>query len=231
MERAGSFYSLQVVTTNEHWTNWHSAYEDPNSSISRRLAVVQRRLSETLSARSEGPIRVVSMCAGQGRDVIGVLEGHDRAHDVRAHLIEQDVHLVNDARTRAHGVAQGNIEVHAGDASVTSTYENIVPADILLVCGVFGNITEQDIHATIGLLPTLLATNATVIWTRHRRNPDFTPKVREWFGDFGFEEIAFDTEETALFCVGTYRLIANPQPFVPDRKLFTFIGDGTSANL
>jgi hypothetical protein len=223
--------NVEWVTRDQYWTNWHAAYEDPHSSISRRLSVVQKRLSDALSDRVEGPIQLVSVCAGQGRDVIGVLEDHARARDVSAHLIEQDVRLANDARTRARRVAQGSIQVRVGDASVTSTYEDVVPADILLVCGVFGNISRKDIHATIGLLPTLVAPNATVIWTRHRRKPDLTSTVRGWFDDFGFEEVAFDTDATALFCVGTHRIIGSPQPFVPNSKLFTFIGDGTTANL
>jgi hypothetical protein len=226
-----NFYNVKKVTTNQHWTNWHAAYEDSNSSISRRLAVVQRRFSDALSARVEGPIQAVSMCAGQGRDVIGVLEAHARAHDVSAHLFEQDALLAEDARLRARGVSEGSVEVHVGDASKTSTYKNVVPADILLVSGVFGNISQRDVRATIALLPTLVAPNATVIWTRHRRNPDLTPAVREWFSNYGFEEVAFDTEETALFGVGTNRFIGAPQPFVTNRELFTFIGDGATANL
>jgi hypothetical protein len=38
----------------------------------------------------------------------------------------------------------------------------------VLVCGVYGNIPEADVHRTIETLPQFCARNATVIWTRHR---------------------------------------------------------------
>jgi hypothetical protein len=170
------------------------------------------------------------MCAGQGRDVIEVLEQHERAPDVRALLVELDVELAEDARQRAQRAAIENVEVRVSDASFTSAYRDAVPADILLACGVFGNISDGDIHATIAGLSTLLAPNATVLWTRHRRDPDLTPTVRGWFGDSGFEEIAFDTENGVLFSVGTHRLIRDPQSFDPNKKLFTFFGDGAAAH-
>ena len=35
-----------------------------------------------------------------------------------------------------------------------------------------------------------------MIWTRHRREPDLTPQIRDWFPASGFEEIAFDAPGT-----------------------------------
>jgi hypothetical protein len=37
-----------------------------------------------------GEVRLISLCAGQGRDLIGVLTGHPRRDDVRARLVELD---------------------------------------------------------------------------------------------------------------------------------------------
>ncbi len=199
--------------------------------MSRRLAAVQRRLGQAIDRAPRGPIRLVSMCAGQGRDVIGVLADHDRSHDVEARLVELDPQLVEDARQMAERVGLRNVEIVARDASTTSAYVDVVPAHIALVCGVFGNISDADIRTTVGHLPRLLMPAATVIWTRHRRAPDMTPQVRSWFGEFGFEEVAFDTEEGTSFAVGTHRLVGEQQPFVPDRKMFTFSGDGTAAFL
>ncbi|HVA53919.1 MAG TPA: hypothetical protein VNF05_10450 [Acidimicrobiales bacterium] len=162
--------------------------------------------------------------------MIGVLEKHERALDVSALLVELDVQLADDARRRARRAGLVNVEVRVEDASVTSAYENAVPADILLACGVFGNISDADIHATISHLPTLLARNARVIWTRHRREPDLTPTVRAWFRGVGFEEVAFDAEEGALFSVGTHQLMSEPQPFESNQELFAFFGDGAEAH-
>ncbi|GLZ05708.1 hypothetical protein Acsp03_31740 [Actinomadura sp. NBRC 104412] len=50
---------------------WHDAYDDPGSAQSRRLAVVQRYIRESLDWAGPGPIRMVSICAAQGRDLPG----------------------------------------------------------------------------------------------------------------------------------------------------------------
>ena len=47
------------------WHAWHNAYDDPGSSLARRLAVVRARIADTLDAAPPGPLRAVSMCAGQ----------------------------------------------------------------------------------------------------------------------------------------------------------------------
>jgi hypothetical protein len=219
------------VTTDGHWVKWHAPYADPLSSISRRLVVVQRRLGQVLDDAPQGSIRLISMCAGQGRDVIGVLQSHPRASDVGSLLVELDVHLVQDARTSADRARLTNLKIDVGDASFTSSYAGAVPADVLLICGVFGNISDADIHASIVHLPHLLAPSGTVIWTRHRREPDLTPAIRVWFDESGFEEVAFETESGTSFGVGTHRLIGPPQTFEPNRTLFKFIGDGAAAHL
>jgi hypothetical protein len=59
--------------------------------------------------------------------------------------------------------------------------------------------------------------------SRHRRPPDLTSQVREWFADGGFEEIAFDALETdGLMSVGVNRLRGAPAPALPGDRLFTF---------
>jgi hypothetical protein len=45
------------------------------------------------------------------------------------------------AREAAKKAALGGVEVITGDASIPSAYDGAVPADLVLVCGVFGNIT------------------------------------------------------------------------------------------
>jgi hypothetical protein len=217
------------VAVDSHWSNWHRAYEDPASSLSRRLAVVQRRFGEAVSAAPAGPVTVISMCAGQGRDVIGVLSDHPRRDDVRARLVELDPVLAADARAAARASGLSDVEVVQGDASTTSAYEGLVPADVIMACGVFGNITPDDIRTTVLALPQLAAPGAVAIWTRHTRPPDLTPSIRAWFAEAGFAEVAFDTEDGRSFSVGVARLVADPLPFRPGQTLFEFRGGGADA--
>lgn len=73
----------------------------------------------------------------------------------------------------------------------------------------------------------LCADGATVIWTRHRRPPDITVQMREWFTASGFDEVAFDALETEwLTGVGVHRLArrATSASGHPDHPLFSFGG-------
>jgi hypothetical protein len=71
------------------WARWHDRY-DEDSPLARRLVVVQERIRELLDRAPAGPIRVVSICAGQGRDLLPVIASHARRDDVRARLVELD---------------------------------------------------------------------------------------------------------------------------------------------
>lgn len=205
------------------WVAWHDWYDEPGSVLSRRLVVVQQRIREALDAAPPGPVRVLSMCAGQGRDLLGVLPDHPRGPDVRAVLVELDPHNADAARETAHAGGLGGITVHTADAGSTTPYRDVVPAHLALVCGVFGNVTDAAIQHTIAELPRLCARGATVIWTRHRRDPDLTPTIRAWFADNRFTELAFDGEEDSWMGVGSHRLTGPARPYRPDVRLFEFV--------
>jgi hypothetical protein len=191
--------------------------------LALRLAIVQRRLAERLSAAPSGAVRLISMCAGQGRDVFGVLPTHSRRGDVTAVLVELDHRNVDVARSNAArtGLAQG--EIIAGDAAVSDIYAPFVPADIVLACGIFGNISDQDLERTVRNLSMLCRTGASVIWTRHRNEPDLTPRIRSWFAESGFEELSFDAiDNESKSGIGTIRLVGAPRPFQRGVRFFTF---------
>jgi hypothetical protein len=179
---------------------------------------VQAHIRDALDQCAPGPIRVISMCAGQGHDLLGALEGHPRAADVRARLVE--LHPTNCELALAR--APAGVEVLCGDASMTASYDGAVPADIVLANGVFGNISDADIVNTIEALPSLCAPGAVVTWTRHRREPDLTPQIRKCFEDGGFTEIAFEGPEGFIFGVGVNRLAKRPEPFRAS-KMFDFL--------
>ena len=75
-------------------------------------------------------------------------------------------------------------------------------------------------------LPSLCAPGAVVVWTRHRRAPDLTGRIRGWFGDAGFEELGFDAPAEHRFGVGANRLVGPPAEFRSGLRLFNFVGDG-----
>ncbi|MDE2462738.1 MAG: class I SAM-dependent methyltransferase family protein [Alphaproteobacteria bacterium] len=207
----------------QDWAEWHRDYDDPSSLLSRRLELVQGHLRSELDVLPAGDIRLISLCAGQGRDVIGVLAVHPRGREVSARLIELDARNVAVAKRLAHEAGLDDVEILQADAGITDTCVGAVPAQIVMVCGIFGNISDRQIHGTVTALPSLCAPGALVLWTRHRMPPDLTPKIRSWFSEIGFREEAFDISQDGFMSVGAHRLTGEPAALVPGQRLFTFV--------
>lgn len=197
-----------------HWVTWHREYEDPDSRLNRRVGHVQRLLRDALDAAPPGPIRLLSLCAGEGRDVFGVLPDHPRSGDVTARLVELDPILAG----RARAAAPSNVEVLEADAGSTACAAGIAPVDVLLLCGIFGNVPTEDIAHTVRSAASLCRPGATVIWTRYRGTPDVTPRLRQWFVEAGWDEVEFVDDPSA---VGANRLRPGA-PVTETDHLFTF---------
>ena len=135
------------------WVAWHAAYDDPSSSLSTRLRLVREHVCRALDRAPAGPVRLVSLCAGQGLDVLGVLPEHPRGRDVSAVLGESDQHNAALARQGAAEAGLSQVEVRAADASRVANYADALPADVLLLCGIFGNVSEGDIQRTAQAAP------------------------------------------------------------------------------
>lgn len=207
------------------WLAWHEEYEDPASRLSGRLAVVQRLLGQALDRQPAGPIRLLSLCAGEARDVIGVLRDHPRREDVQGVLVEADPVLADRAGAAIAAAAlEGQLSVILGDAGTTDTYAIAVPANVVLLCGIFGNITDDDVDYTVRNASRLCDEDAVVIWTRHPTPPDLTVWIRQWFAESGFVELAFEAPVEHGFGVGSHRLIAEPEAFASGLRLFRFVG-------
>ncbi len=156
---------------------------------------------------------------------------HPRRADVRALLVELDPRNTTAAARDARDAGLDGVSVLTADASVSTTYAALVPADIALVCGVFGNVADLDVRRTIEHLPELMRPGGTAIWTRTRKDPDLTPTIRNWFTQAGFAELGFDTEAGFQYAVGTNLLTGSARAYRPDVRLFSFEGDGAEALL
>ncbi|WP_433614730.1 class I SAM-dependent methyltransferase family protein [Dactylosporangium sp. CA-139114] len=212
-----------MVTGSIDWHDWHRPYADDTSALSRRLRLVQQHINDWLDERPERSLQVVSVCAGQGRDLIGVLAQRPDAGRVRAALIESDPGNVAAARESIAAAGLAGISVTRADAGDFAAYRTAIPADLVLLVGVLGNVSDDDVRATIDALPRLCAPGATVIWTRTRRAPDLTAAVRGWFADAGFHETALHAPNDTLFCVGVHRFHGQPQDAAPNGKIFSFV--------
>ena len=148
---------------------------------------------------------------------------HPRAAGVAGLLVELDPRNVAMANDLLRAAGAAGVRAVEGDASLASSYAEAVPADVVLACGIFGNISDDDVRRTASTLDTLCAPGATVIWTRHRAEPDLTPAIRTWFLEAGYAEIGFDAVTTGPQSVGAARLEREPEPYDPDLVFFDFL--------
>jgi RimJ/RimL family protein N-acetyltransferase len=205
------------------WRAWHDDYDVPGSWLARRLEVVQDRIRDALDSSPPGPLRAVSMCAGQGRDLIGVLATHPRGREVTARLVELDPGNAAAAREAAAASGLPDVEVVTGDAALADAYAGLIPADIVLACGVFGNITDADIEHTIACCAQLCAHGGTVVWTRGRWEPDLIPQICRWFAEREFD-LLWLSDPGVTNGVGAHRFAGEPQPVEPGLRMFSFVG-------
>ncbi|HUG98585.1 MAG TPA: methyltransferase domain-containing protein, partial [Gammaproteobacteria bacterium] len=191
--------------------------------LARRLAIVQRHIAEYLDSRGDRHTSVISMCSGDGRDLLGALASHGaKAGRLTALLVELDPVLRRRARRRIRDAGLAGIQVVARDAGLSSSYVDAAPADLVLACGVFGNVADEDVERTVRHMPRLCRQGATVIWTRHRRPPDLTVSIRRWFREAGFENGAFEPVPDSFASVGVERFKGEALPLVAGTRLFEF---------
>ena len=208
------------------WHAWHRHYDDPASSLSLRLEVVRTQLERLISSGEVS--RLVSMCAGDGRDTLPVVSSSGM--DVRVLLVELDPELAATARSTAATLGRPAVEVRTADAGTTSAYDGHCPADVVMACGVFGNVTDADLARTVTTLPSLLVSGGHVVWTRGnnvRNDPTATEDdpaelVRPIFEEVGFEEVSFVSHPSG-FRVGTHRWPGPSGVLEPGQRMFRFV--------
>src|SRR5437868_6105444 len=117
------------------WTDWHKQY-GASLVLLARLRIVREQIRAFLDECSAGPIRIVSIYAGDGRDVIEALSDHPRRGDVTAWLVEIDKPSLE--RGREVAVAAGiasQLRFVCADATLAATYRDIAPVDLVIVSG------------------------------------------------------------------------------------------------
>ena len=169
-------------------------------------------------------MRLVSLCAGQGLDVLGVLPGHPRGPQVSAVLVEYDPQNAALARQGAGQAGLPQVEVRQADAAQVANYADALPADVLLLCGIFGNVSDEDIQRTAQAAPALCAPGATVDLDQapagagpDAADPRLVPGQRVRGG-----RLRRAGRDGHRCRVGVGRLAVAPPAALPDGPLFTF---------
>jgi hypothetical protein len=204
------------------YLEWHDDYDRPGSGLHLRLLAVQDLIAAALDECAPGPIRVLSMCGGEGRDLITVARRHRRGGDLVGRLVELDPRNVSAARRAISEAGILGLEVVEGDAGRSDAYVGATPADVVLACGIFGNVTDEDVKATVEFLPALCTPGGWVIWTRRPREDDIVHTIEDWFTGVGFEPRALIVAEGNMFGVGAAQYRGEPTEAHPGIKLFEF---------
>jgi len=205
------------------YDSWHDRYNDPASDLSWRLSRVQQHIEQFLDQR-EGPVRILSVCSGDGRDLLEVLAAREDTGRITATLLELHPVLADRARATAASVApEADVAVRAVDAGNSDAYVGAVPADLVLLIGIMGNISDRDVQALIAAAAQFCRPDAHVVWSRGRDTSDINDDLRAWFATAGFIEVDYAALETGSRpALGLMRYGGGPVNLIPGQQLFTF---------
>jgi len=209
------------------WAKWHKNYE-ASPSLKARLLIVREQLSRCFDLQPPGVFQVLSICAGDARDLIGLLATHPRKMDVKAYLVEDNAELVENGRkVIVEAGFEEQLQFVVADATISSTYLGLVPVDVVLMAGVFGNLRSEEVARLIRNLSSLCKCGGYVVWTRHRRLHNGLNQIaliRRLFSESDFEEILIEDTPDDSFTIGSHRYKGAGQVLRGGIKLFEFTG-------
>ena len=206
------------------WVKWHRLYETEPSRI-LRLEFVEQHLSDCMHGIPAGSFKVVSICSGDGRDIIGVLSDHPRRNDARVRLVEINPNLVEAGRNaiESAGLAK-QVEFFLGDATMSSAYADMAPADLVVACGVFGNVRKRHLKQLINSLPLLCQSGGYIVWTHFlsRTGMRRIALIRGLLRTAGFVEKHLNFSNQAAHLVATHHYAGKSMSLPDDSRLFEF---------
>lgn len=207
------------------WVQFLNGY-DLWPPLQSRLVLVREHLANALMHFPHKPIRITSLCAGDGRDIIGALEGHPRRNDVSATLVELNAELVSRGRQMASSLNMSHcICFLNADATLADTYAHTLSADVLLIAGVLGNVRERHEAMLIGNLTRLCRAGAILIWTRgsiSEQNVRAVQRILAHLDKVSFAEITLSETTPEGFVVGSHLFNDQPQSLNEVTRLFEF---------
>lgn len=208
------------------WNDWHKRY-DTAPGLAMRLRIVCEQIAIALDECPAGPVKMISLCAGDGRDVIGAICDHPRRHDVNAWLLDTDAESL--ARGSAAAAAAGlehQLRFFHADASMALSYEGLVPADIILLSGFLGHIRPGDAPVLINSLPMLCRNGGYVIWNKHLVANDGSSQVqtiRNLLESAGCADLHFETTDSKGYAVGRARFNGQEMALESSKIFFKFV--------
>jgi Putative methyltransferase len=215
------------------WHKWHNAY-DEKPALKKRLVLVRKHLSRCLDRSAPGEVRIISVCAGDGRDILRTLADHKRLADARARLVELDPNLVAEGENACKALQlSGHVEFVNGDATDPSSYRIVAPANIVVMCGMLGLVDLPELPNVVRAMQALCAHKGHVVWTRRldgRNGVGQTKVLQALMAEAGFRRATLSVtsfgallSKTARpsFAVGTHQYDGKPVALPESGCLFT----------
>ena len=202
------------------WNDWHNHYDDLDSELSKRLGKVKEHIKNIL-LETENPT-VLNICSGQGKDILESMLELDK--DAEVFLIDTNIDALNSGINFAKKNNIGTITFINEDASHTSTYKkyDIPKSNIVLACGLFGHLNEDDSYTLVDFLKTQIKINGTVIWTKNIEN-DSISNLRKYFINNNFKEINYFGPEGSPWAVVCNQYVGEEFDLNKEYKIFNFI--------
>jgi non-ribosomal peptide synthetase component F/acyl carrier protein len=209
------------------WSNWHKNYE-VSPRLKARLQLVQGQIDGVLIAAPPGPIRILSICAGDGRDLLGLRPDHSRRPDIVAYLVDNDSPSLERGRREAAQIQfPGQLHFLEADATQNRSYQDLGHFDLVLISGLLGHLRPEGVTSLLTGLPMLCRHNGWVLWNRHlvlNQGSRQVPTIRQCLAETGFSEIHFQMTDPQGFAVSLAQFRGTSQPLPPEGTLFEFVG-------
>ena len=207
------------------WNAWHHKY-NTDTELNARLSQVKICIDEALRALPPGKVNVISLCSGDGRDLIELLPTHARRADVSGWLLECHESLVETAQQAIH--QQGlKTTLHAcvADATDARSYATIPPAHLIILAGVFGSVETDEIPRLLRNLQILCAPAAYVVWTQNLYTEEGQHRsviLRQALNTQSFTSVKLLTTPQQRYHIGLHQYHGKPVNLPLDDRLFTF---------
>jgi hypothetical protein len=212
-----------------HWAE--TAYIKP--LFQKRLDEVKRQIRVTLDECPPGPLRIISLCSGDGRDLLGVVPDHARRPDVSCLLVDANPEAIVDAKAAASAVGlEKQFRCVVGDAACLDHYESFGPAHLIIISGVFVYLMPADAERLIAALPMLGHTGFYVIWNRRlpqspdkeifRKGSVVVEDLQNFFRLYDFRTVTNSATGVDGFAVRREKFYGTTRPWKLGAPLFKF---------
>ena len=210
--------------SSDKWTEWHEeAYNDINSLPYQRTEIVKDLINKYLS-EIDKDIVVISIGAGQSRDILPVLIGRKDNDRITTYLIDTDIECLNYAKNYAKDNNIINVHIVDMDGSLVKNYKDIPKADLIIFCGMMTQKNTDEVKKLANNIKLICNKDAQIIWSRHGYDKDYSTPFRNVFNENFYKELDFYISHKEPFFICRNIIMSNPLNIETkkDVKIFIF---------